>query len=385
MIEERAYQICNRCVMDTTAKEITFNDDGICNFCSEFEVLAHKTIWRPLAVRQKELIDKIERIKQFGRKDQYNCLIGLSGGVDSSYICHWVKEEGLRPLIVHFDNGWNSELAIRNIEKIISKTGFDLYTYVINWEEFKDLQLSYLKASVVDIEVPTDQLIIATLFKVAKKFKIKTIISGTNLSSEAILPESWVYMNKTDLVNLTNIHRKFGTVKLKDFPKLSMIQRYINSRLYQLESVAPLDLLDYDKDKAKKFLMHEYDWKDYGGKHYESVFTRFYQGYILPEKFGIDKRRAHLATLVAAKLKDREAALEELKQPTYDPKLQQEDINYVCKKFGIPLSEFEHIMKQPRIEHSYYGTEWDNKEFRKFYYFRKIFGPVTNLISKIKA
>ncbi len=376
MNNTKSYQQCTRCVMDTTASEITFDKNGICNFCTEFEVLAHKTIWRPIEVRLKELEEGIAKIKELGKKSKYDCLVGLSGGVDSSYICYWAKQVGLRPLVVHFDNGWNSELAVQNINNIITKTGFDLYTYVINWEEFKDLQLAYIKASVIDIEVPTDQLIFATLFKIAKKYKIKSIINGNNISSEAILPQSWYYADKLDVVNLESIYKKFGTNKLTNFPHLSLTRQYINAELFAMYSISPLNLLEYDKNKAKQLLIDEFEWRDYGGKHYESVFTRFYQGYILPRKFNVDKRKAHLATLVAAKIITRAEALEELNKPTYNEDLKQQDYAYALKKFDISENVFEKYMNEAPIPHKFYGTQWDKKPFKKYYIFKRTIGPL---------
>lgn len=371
--------------MDTTASEIIFNEKGVCNFCRDFEVLANKTIWRPLDIRLKELEFGIQKIKHFGKNNKYDCLIGLSGGVDSSYICYWAKKVGLRPLIVHFDNGWNSELAIKNIENIIQKTGFDLYTYVINWEEFKDLQLAYIKASVIDLEVPTDQLIYATLHHISRKYKIKSIINGNNISSEGILPHSWYYADKLDIVNLTNIHKRFGTSKLNNFPKLGLIRQLINARLHAIYSISPLNLLDYDKNIAKDLLIKEFGWRDYGGKHYESIFTRFYQGYILPRKFNVDKRRAHLSTLIATRSISRNEALADLENPTYDVALQKEDYNYAIKKFAISAEEFESYLQKEQVPHHHFGTQWDKKEFRKYYIFKRLVGPMLTFISKIKG
>jgi N-acetyl sugar amidotransferase len=370
--------------MDTTATEIRFDEKGVCSFCHEFDELAAETIHRPLDVRMKELNDGVAKIKELGKNDNYDCLIGLSGGVDSSYICYWAKQVGLRPLVVHFDNGWNSELAVMNIENIINKLQFDLYTYVINWEEFRDLQLSYIKASVIDIEVPTDQLIFASLFKIARKYRIKSVINGNNISSEAILPRTWFYPDKLDLVNLTNIHKRFGQRPLKNFPKLGLIQQLVYKKLHSMFSVSPLNLLDYDKNAAKELLKREFGWKDYGGKHYESIFTRFYQGYILPRKFGVDKRKAHLSTLVAAGLMSREDALKELEKPTYDPELQKEDYEYALKKFDISREEFESYMNAPPVPHTAYGTQWDKKYFRKYYIFKRLVGPILDLVGKLK-
>lgn len=372
--------MCSRCVMDTTATEIFFDEKGVCNFCKEYDTLAEKTVLRPISVRTKELDEAVLKIKELGKGHKYDCLIGLSGGVDSSYICLWAKQVGLRPLIVHFDNGWNSELAVKNIENIIQKLGFDLHTHVISWEEFKDLQLAYLKASVIDIEVPTDQLIFASLFQIARKYKIKSVINGLNIVTEAILPNSWVYMDKLDIVNLTNIHKQFGTIPLKNFPKLGLTQQYINRQLYKMNSVAPLNLIDYDKNKVKETLIKELGWRDYGGKHYESVFTRFYQGYILIKKFGVDKRKAHLSTMIASGQITRQEALDELSKPTYDEKLQQEDLDYVIKKLGLSRAEFDELMNKPAVPHSYYGTQWGKKEFRKHYIFKKIVGPLLSVV-----
>ncbi len=385
MSKANEYKQCTRCVMDTTATEITFDEKGECNFCKDFDLLAHKTIWRPKEIRLKELNDSVKRIKEIGIKDKYDCLMGLSGGVDSSYLCYWAKQVGIRPLIVHFDNGWNSELAVQNIENIIKKTGFDLYTYVINWEEFKDLQLAYIKASVLDIEVPTDQLIFASLFRIARKFKIKSVVNGNNISSEGILPKSWYFPDKLDIVNLTEIHKRFGTKKLKDFPKLGLTQMFINQRLYKMHSIPPLNLMDYDKNKAKELLIKEFGWRDYGGKHYESIFTRFYQGYILPRKFQVDKRKAHLSSLVASGGITRAEAIEELKKPTYDPVAQKEDYEYALKKFDLTAEQFEIYMNEKPIPHAFYGTQWDKKHFRKFYIFKKVVGPFLDLIAKLKS
>lgn len=380
MVKDTEYRICTHCVMDTSASEISFDEKGVCNFCTEFEVLAKKTIWRPVEIREKELSEAVIKIKELGKDSQYDCLIGLSGGVDSSYLCYWAKQVGLRPLIVHFDNGWNSELATMNIQNIIEKTGFDLYTYVINWEDFRDLQLSYIKASVIDIEVPTDQLIFATLYKIARKYKIKSIVNGNNISSEAILPKSWIYADKLDIVNLTEIHKQFGTRKLKNFPKLGLTKQYVYQKFFSMFSVQPLNLMDYDKNKAKEILIKEFGWRDYGGKHYESIFTRFYQGYILPRKFHVDKRRAHLATLVASKQITRQEALEELEKPTYDPELQKQDYEYAIKKFAITEKEFEEYMNRKPVPHEFYGTQWDKKHFRKHYFFKRLVGPLLELV-----
>jgi N-acetyl sugar amidotransferase len=354
-------QQCIRCVMDTSTKTLTtFSEQGVCNICSSFDVLAQKTINRPLDTREKELEDKIKLIKAEGKGKKYDCIIGLSGGVDSTYVAYLVHNYGLRALAVHFDNGWNSELAVYNIESIIRKTGFDLYTYVVNWEEFKDLQRAYLKASVIDIEALSDHMIVASLYKLAAKYQVKNIISGTNIATEAILPTDWVY-SKRDLDNIINIHNKFGSIPLKTYPKIGFIQRLYYTEYKKINFVEVLDLVDYNKHKVKDFIIDYFGWRDYGGKHYESIWTKFYQGYILPVKFGVDKRKAHLSNLICTKEITRENALSELSTPSIPSDEVDELIQYVCTKLDFSRSEFDAIMKEKPIPHQYYGAEKDSK------------------------
>lgn len=350
------YQQCTRCVMDTTDPEIHFDNNGVCNYCHAFDrqfselpkenFRESNTFWKT-----------IEEIKGKTKGKKFNCILGLSGGVDSSYLAYLIKETGLTPLVVHFDNGWNTEFATRNIENLVNKLGYELYTYVINWEEFKALQLSYFKASVIDLEVPTDHLIFGVLFKIAKKYKIHNIISGYNLTSEGIMPKSWLYQHKFDRANMKDIHSQFGSGLMSNLPTLGLWERLYYHKIYKFKQYHLLQTFNYNKLEAKKLLMDKFSWKDYGGKHYESVFTRFYQGYFLPVKFGIDKRKAHLSTLICAGQLTREAALVELLQPTYDLAMQEQDIEYVCKKWGIPRTEFDAIMIAPIHRHEEFKQE----------------------------
>ncbi len=306
----------------------------------------------------------------------------MSGGCDSSYLAHLTKKLGLRPLVVHFDNGWNSELAVKNIENIVNKLDYDLNTYVINWEEFKDLQIAYLKASVVDIEVPTDYIIFAVLNKIAKQHKIKYVLSGYNYVTEFGMPQDWCMKNKFDHVNLQNIHTKFGAKKLKDFPKLGLWQRYYYKEILGIETVALLNLVPYVKKEVKEFLKKEFNWKDYGGKHYESIFTRFYQGYILPKKFNIDKRKMHWSVLICSGQATREEALADLQSETYPLELQAQDREYVIKKFGLSANEFEKIMNASPVDHSFYGMEGD----LQFLYntFTSLLAPFQRVLRKVR-
>lgn len=374
----KSYQQCTKTVMDNIADpNITFDENGVCNYYYEYFEQEKKYVKKGqegISFYNK----KIAQIKKDGQHKKYDCIVGLSGGVDSSYLAYLAKKEGLRPLIVHFDNGWNSELAVKNIENIISILGFDLYTYVINWEEFKDLQLAYLKASVIDIEVITDHAITATLYQLAAKHRINYFLSGYNIVTEAILPNAWVF-NKQDSENIKDIHKKHGNTPLKTFPLLTMAKKRYYSLAMKVENVTLLNYLDYQKEKVKEVLVNELNWKDYGGKHYESVWTRFYQGYILPEKFKVDKRKAHLSTLICSGQITKNEALEELKQPIYDAEQLAIDTDFVLKKLGLSTTEFDHLMQLPPCPHRNFKTE-SNSYFEKY----PIFKPLKGIYNAIK-
>ena len=351
-------QVCTRTVMDTTDPDITFDEDAVCNYWHEYQALKAKL--PDPAERARQLAETVEHIKAAGRDKPYDCLIGLSGGVDSSYLAHEAKRLGLRPLAVHFDNGWNSELAVSNIEQLVTRLGYPLETFVMDWDEFRDLQRAYFKASVVDLEVPTDHMIMGALYRTAARHDIKIILSGVNLATEWLLPATWYY-RKGDLANMKAIHRRFGERPLRKLPALGVWQLAWYGQVRGIESVALLDLVEYNKAAAKALLMSEFGWRDYGGKHYESIFTRFYQGYVLPRKFGIDKRKAHLSTLILSGQISREEALRELQQPTYDEDLQREDKDYVARKLGFTPQEFETVLTQPNRRHEEYGTDLEQR------------------------
>ncbi len=346
---------CKKCIMNSNDDpNLTLDQDGVCNYCHYYE--EQKKLLVPPPQQARELLDKtIALIKKEGTGKKYDSLIGLSGGVDSSYVAYLAKEFGLNPLCVHFDNGWNSELAVQNIQNIVEKLGFDLYTYVIDWEEFKDLQLAYLRASVIDIEVLTDHAIYGAMFKIAKDNDIKYVLGGHNVVTEAILPYHWTF-NKKDYINIKAIHKAYGHRKLKTFPFLDrkMKQFIANSNV---EFVNYLNWVPYIKDEVKELLKSELGWRDYGGKHHESIWTRFYQEYILPVKFRVDKRKAHLSTLICSGQMTREQALLELEKPAYDPDLLKADKEFVLKKLGLTEAEFDAIMRAPIREHREFDTE----------------------------
>lgn len=348
------YRICTRCIMDTTDPEIQFNENGVCNHCRDYEIEAQRFLL-PETERKQALDRLVATIKERGKGKEYDCIIGVSGGVDSTYLAYLVKKLGLRPLAVHMDNGWNSELAVSNIEKVLKALKIDLYTHVLDWEEFKDLQLSFLKASVPDAEIPTDHAIFGVIYRVAVEKGISYYVIGTNVVTEGILPGRWTY-GVTDWIYIKSIHKKFGQRKLRTYPHFSRIaQTYLKS-IKKIKVVSILDYIPYVKNDVINILERELGWKYYGGKHYESIYTRFFQGYILPRKFNIDKRRAHLSTLVCSGQMTREEALEEMKHNNYTEHQMREDYEYVIKKLGLTKDEFEKIMSLPIKTFSEYTT-----------------------------
>lgn len=351
----KPYQQCTLSVMDTIADpDISFDENGICNYYYEHLEKEKKFVFT--GQQGKEKLDEIvANIKQAGIGKKYDCITGASGGVDSTYVCYLAKQLGLRTLVVHFDNGWNSEIANKNIENIIKKLGFDLYTLVVDWNEFKDIQLAYLKASVVDIEAITDHAISGTLYKLAAENNIKYILSGNNIATEATLPKSWIF-NKGDDANIKDIHKKYGTIPLKTFPFFGLKEKKYYAGIKGIQNINLLNYQTYNKANTKHTIQQELGWNDYGGKHYESVFTRFYQGYILPVKFKIDKRKAHLSDLIFSQQITKQQALEELSKPIIEPNQLKEDYDFVLKKFGLTPDAFEALMQLPRKEHTDFAT-----------------------------
>jgi N-acetyl sugar amidotransferase len=361
MNRDPKYQQCTLTVMDNIADpDIRFDAQGICNYYHEYQEQARKYVFTGEAGKKK-LEDLVARIKADGKGKRYDCLIGLSGGVDSTYVALLAKEHGLRPLAVHLDNGWDSELAVKNVENIITRCGFDLFSLVIDWEEFRDIQLAYLYASVVDIEVVSDHAIFASMYKLAKEHNTGYIISGTNIVTEFIMPPSWLY-DKMDYANLKDIHSRFGKKKLKTYPYFDFRKHVYYTAVLRLNPVSILNYVPYNKKEVKEIITKELGWRDYGGKHYESQFTKFYQAYILPEKFHIDKRKAHLSTLICSGQMTKAEALAELEKPLYDPAQLASDKEYVMKKFGLSPDEFEKIMHLPIKQHSAFKSDRKLKE-----------------------
>ena len=373
---------CKRCVLSNSEDpQIHFNSNGICNHCISYEKQINSFPFEQKD-REKLLHYEIEKIKRSGHKKEYDCIMGISGGVDSSYLSILLKEFQLRPLLIHFDNGWNSELAVNNIERIINKLEFPLYTYVVNWNEFKDLQLSYIRSGVLDWEIPTDHGFYALLHNQAFKRNIRHVISGHNIVTEGILPKCMRW-SKLDVANIKDIHSKYGSEKLKTFPMMPFYKSFYYKKFFNLNFISPLNYLEYNKTNAKNRLVNEYGWRDYGGKHYESIFTRFYQGYVLVEKYGFDKRKAHLSTLINSGQMTKEEARKELDNPIYDELLLKEDKKYVLKKLGLAENEFNKIMKERPVSHLMFKS-YESGLYIKHERFMKKIKPLTKLLKKLK-
>ncbi|RPF74966.1 MAG: N-acetyl sugar amidotransferase [Rickettsiales bacterium TMED289] len=347
--------ICTKCVMDTTDPDISFNEEGVCNYCSlAEEVMSNYNFSEE--EEKKNLAEMAELIQKNTGKSGYDSILGLSGGVDSSYVALLAKEMGLNPLCVHFDNGWNSEAAVANINKVIDHCGYELYTYVINWEEFRDLQRSFIKAGVIDLELLSDHAIFASLFKLGKEFKIKYVLSGTNFATENGLPSSWIW-SKMDFRNIKDIHRKYGSVPLKSFPSMSSFKwGLIRALGIGGTFLEPLNNINYSKTKAMSKL-ESIGWRYYGGKHYESLITKFYQGYILPKKFGVDKRKSHHSALIRNNELTRDEAINDLKEPPLRIEDLELEKKFICKKLGFSESEFDEYMNEKPRRHDDFKTD----------------------------
>lgn len=341
----KKYQVCVNCVMDTSDKDIDFDDKGICNHCRSYEKRLKSRIYTK-EERDERLKNIVSKIKKQGKNQQYDCIVGVSGGVDSSYVAYLVKELGLRMYAIHFDNGWNSELATTNIKNSLQKLGVELHNYSVDWNEFKDLQKSFLFASTPDGEIPTDHAINAFLFKEASRLGIKYIISGMNFATESISVKSWAY-GHSDWRYIKDVQMKFGHANLKTYPHFNLWNLFYWTFIERIKVISILNYIDYNKAEAMDLLKEKLDWVYYGGKHYESVYTRFYQGYILPEKFNIDKRRGHLSDLIYSKQITREEALNELKSEIYPRDLFKGDYELVLNKLSFSKEGFNKIMKSP--------------------------------------
>lgn len=353
------HKVCTTCLMDTTDPLISFDNNGICNHCHEFDSIT-KHNWFPNEEGHLQLQSTIDRIKQAGKGQEYDCIIGLSGGVDSSYLALKASEWGLKPLVVHVDAGWNSELAVSNIEKIVKHCNYDLHTHVVDWEDMRDLHLAYLKAGIANQDVPQDHIFFSSLYHFATQNNIKYILSGGNIATESIFPKAW-HGSAMDAINLKAIHKQFGTRKLRQYKTISFFDNYIWYPFIKgMRTLRPLNYMPYDKELAIKELEKTIGWQSYGRKHGESVFTKLFQNYYLPTKFGYDKRKPHLSSLIVSGQMTREAAISKISEPLYDPKELEIDINYFCKKLRISRDEYNELLATPINSYQDFDN-WDNR------------------------
>jgi N-acetyl sugar amidotransferase len=355
---EPAYRICTRCVMDTTDSAITFDADGVCDHCRTFR---DKTLpmWHPDERGRRDLDQLVSLIKADGKGRDFDCMLGISGGIDSSYLTYLAKAElGLRPLVFHVDAGWNSQEAVNNIERLVDVLGLDLYTEVIDWEEMRDLQLAFFKAGVPHIDIPQDHAFFATMYNFAAKHRVKYILTGANYSTECVKnPLEWIYFG-TDVRQIRDIHRQFGQRPLNRFPFSNILRHKIYLRyIRRIKVVAPLNYLPYVKEDAMQFLAEKVGWQRYPQKHFESRFTRFYEGYWLPRKFGFDTRKVQFSSLILTGQMTREEALARLQAPGYDEETIAQDFEYVATKLGITVEELQGYMDAPNKTYRDYKSQ----------------------------
>ena len=345
----RAFQICTNCVMDTTDSQISFDAAGVCDHCRTFREHTRPS-WDTGAKGRAELDRMVERIRKEGKGKDFDCIMGMSGGIDSSYLTYIAKAElGLRPLVFHVDAGWNSQQAVNNIERLVDGLGLDLYTEVIDWEEMRDLQLAFFKSGVPHLDVPQDHAFFATMYNFAAKYDIKTILTGANLSTECVRnPTEWMYF-ATDVRQILDIHGEFGTRPLKNFPLSNILRHKVWLRYGRgIKVLRPLNHVPYEKEASMDLLVEKFGWQRYPQKHFESRFTRFYEGYWLPGRFGFDTRKVQYASLILTEQMTRDEAMERLRGPAYDEATIKQDFEYVATKLGISVAELQGYFDAPR-------------------------------------
>jgi N-acetyl sugar amidotransferase len=377
-LNEKKYKQCLRCVMDTSAAEITFDYEGTCNFCTEFLERSSHIIYEDEERKKKRLEQFVEKVKKAGKGKKYDCIVGVSGGVDSSWTLVEAKRLGVRPLAVHMDNGWNSELAQNNIANLVHGLGLDLYTHVIDWKEYRGLMQAFFDADVIDVELLYDNAMLAVCYRQARKFGVKYILSGSNEATEGMrMPKEWNWY-KRDVRNIKALAKRFGGVRIKTFPTFSTFDFIFNEVILGIRWISFLDYLPYKKFEAEDTLERDYGYKRYPFKHYESIFTRFYQSYILPKKFRVDKRLLHLSTLVVTSQMSRAEALEILADsPCPSKQGLESDISYFLKKMGWSETDLAAYIARPKKPHNVYASE----QFLNSFLLEKI---SSNLRQKIK-
>lgn len=367
------YQICTNCIMDTSDPHIRFDEKGVCDYCNNFKQTILPS-WQTDERGERELLRIAEKIKKDGEGKDFDCIIGLSGGLDSSYLTYIAKEKmGLRPLLFHVDAGWNTDQAVGNIEKLVDGLGLDLYTEVINWEEMKDLQVAFLKSQIPDQDLPQDGAFFSTLYKFARQHKLKYILTGSNFSTECCRePEEWGGYPGIDTTLFRDIHAKFGKRPLETFPLVDiMVYKIFYRYFYGMEVVKPLNLVPYIKKDAEETLYKRFGWQKFQHKHHESRFTRFYEDYWMPRKFGYEKRRAHFSSLIMTGQMTREAALDRISKPEMDEHSSQREFEYVANKLDLTVEELQQIF------------EGENKTYRDYKNKRFLIGLGSNAMRSL--
>lgn len=373
-LHQQPYRVCSKTIMDTSDINITFDDQGISNHFYIYEDFKKLMFQND---PHEMMMKSVSKIKSERKKNEYDCILGISGGVDSSYLAHYAtKVLGFKVLLLHIDTGWNSDIAVQNIKNLANKLDLELHTYVLDWEVIKDLQRSFFLSGVANLDIPQDHAFSACMYNEARKNKINYILSGGNMTTESILPKSYGY-DSSDSRHLLDIHKKFGKKKLKNYPIFNLYKRmFYYPILKSIKTFRPLDYIDYNKDEAKNLLQTEYGWKSYGAKHCESKFTKFFQNYYLPTKFGFDKRKAHLSSLIACGQMTREDAIIEINKPIYDKNELQIDKEYFIKKLDLSLSKYDEVMNSAPRLHS------DYKSYSKLYNYLKQNKNAFNVIKK---
>ncbi len=363
MSQPSNYQICTKLVLDTSDPTITFDENGVCHQYHDFHenIVPH---WKIGEEGERHIEAEVAKLKAEGKGKEFDCLIGMSGGADSSYMLHkMVTDYGLRPLVFHVDAGWNSEIAVHNINCMISKLGLDLFTEVINWEEVRDFQLAMFKSGMPNIDLPQDIAFIGVLFQYANKFKIKCILNGGNIATESInYPLEYFYYG--DMAMVRDVLKQHGTISMDSYPFTSPFYRKIFMPYFRgVRMFKPLNSMPYVKDQAMAELESIYGWKPYAQKHFESRFTRFFEGYWLPTRFGYDVRRVQFSSLILSGQMTREDAIAKLEHPAYDPELIREDFDYIAQKLLISSEELNSYLEMPK---KYF---WDYRNQRSYYDF----------------
>lgn len=353
------YQICSSCIMDTTDANIRFDDNGVCDHCNNVEKNV-KPNWHVDDKGYQQLMKAADNIRKEGIGKDFDCIIGLSGGLDSSYTAYVAKEVmGLRPLLFHVDAGWNTDQAVGNIEKLVDGLDLDLYTEVINWEEMKDLQVAFLKSGIPDQDIPQDCAFFSALYKFARKNKIKYVLTGGNFSTECCRePNEWGAYPGIDKTLITDIHEKYGKRKLKTFPIIDvLVYKVFHHRILGMKVFKPLNLVPYIKKEAEQLLYEKFGWLPFQHKHHESRFTRFYEDYWMPRKFGYEKRRAHFSSLIMTGQMTRDEALVRISKPELSDEFMQNEFKYVANKLGLTVDELQSIFEQPNKSYIHYKNK----------------------------